>query len=156
MSKFQPPMLNNDVCRAPTDKQTHKHTHTHTQTYIQSKNWGNLFYGQIFYFLFFLLYLFERRFPIDILSKNRGNLFLPPSVFLIISFSFFDSLKVKKIVSKDAHVNSTNPVLLMGKNCYITFIVRHDTSCSILLKIIFQWYSIRHITYTSLYISQPG
>ena len=29
MSKFQPPMLNDDVCRAPTDKQTHKHTYTH-------------------------------------------------------------------------------------------------------------------------------
>ena len=30
MSKFQPPMLNDDVCRAATDKQTHKHTHKHT------------------------------------------------------------------------------------------------------------------------------
>ena len=30
MSKFQPPMLNNDVCRAPTDKQTHTHIHKHT------------------------------------------------------------------------------------------------------------------------------
>ena len=34
MSKFQPPMLNDDVCRAPTDKQTHKDTHTHTHTNI--------------------------------------------------------------------------------------------------------------------------
>ena len=31
MLKFQPPMLNDEVCRVPTDKQTHK-------TYIQSKN----------------------------------------------------------------------------------------------------------------------
>ena len=30
MSKFQPPMLNDDACRVSTDKQTHKHTHTHT------------------------------------------------------------------------------------------------------------------------------
>ena len=29
MSKFQPPMLNDDVCRAATDKQTQKHTYTH-------------------------------------------------------------------------------------------------------------------------------
>ena len=27
MSQFQHPMLNDDVCRAPTDKQTHKHTY---------------------------------------------------------------------------------------------------------------------------------
>ena len=43
MSKFQPPMLNNDVCRAVTDKQIHKHTHKKT-TYILSKNRGNLFF----------------------------------------------------------------------------------------------------------------
>ena len=27
MLKFQPPMLNDEVCRAMTDKQTHKHTY---------------------------------------------------------------------------------------------------------------------------------
>ena len=31
MSQFQHPMLNDDVSRAPTDKQTHKHTQKHTQ-----------------------------------------------------------------------------------------------------------------------------
>ena len=31
MSKFQPPMLNDDVCRARTDKQTHKHIHKQAQ-----------------------------------------------------------------------------------------------------------------------------
>ena len=67
MSKFQPPMLNDDVCRAPTDKQTHKHTHTHTHKHTyRVKTEETFFYGQIFYFLFFLLYLFKsikRRFP---------------------------------------------------------------------------------------------
>ena len=64
MSKFQAPMLKGDICRAATDKQTHKHTHKHTYTV---KTEETFFYGQIFYFLFFLLYLFEsikRRFPI--------------------------------------------------------------------------------------------
>ena len=27
MSKFQPPMLNDEVCRMATDKQTHKYIH---------------------------------------------------------------------------------------------------------------------------------
>ena len=62
MSKFQPPMLNNDVCRAPTDKQTHKHTHTHTHKHTyRVKTEETFFYGQIFYFLFFFLYLFESK-----------------------------------------------------------------------------------------------
>ena len=68
MSKFQRPMLNDDVCRPPTDKQTHKHTHTHKHTY-RVKTEETFIYDQIFYFLFFLLYLFEsikRRFPITI------------------------------------------------------------------------------------------
>ena len=68
MSKFQRPMLNDDVCRPRTDKQTHKHTHTHTHKHTyRVKTEETFFYGQIFYFLFFLLYLFEsikRRFPI--------------------------------------------------------------------------------------------
>ena len=58
MSKFQPPMLNDDVCRAATDKQTHKHTHKHT---YRVKTEETFFYGQIFYFLFFFLYLFESK-----------------------------------------------------------------------------------------------
>ena len=33
MSKFQPPMLNDDVCRAATNKQIHKHTYTHIHKY---------------------------------------------------------------------------------------------------------------------------
>ena len=62
MSKFQPPMLNNDVCRARTDKQTHKHTHTHTHKHTyRVKTEETFFYGQIFYFLFFFLYLFESK-----------------------------------------------------------------------------------------------
>ena len=58
MSKFQPPMLNDDVCRAPTDKQTHIYTHKHT---YRVKTEETFFYGQIFYFLFFFLYLFESK-----------------------------------------------------------------------------------------------
>ena len=36
MLKFQPPMLNDEVCRMATDKQTHKYIHK--KTYILSKN----------------------------------------------------------------------------------------------------------------------
>ena len=36
MLEFQTPMLNDEGCRAMTDKQTHKQTNT--QTYILSKN----------------------------------------------------------------------------------------------------------------------
>ena len=35
--KCQTPMLNDEVCRAMTDKQTHKHTNKQ-KTYILSKN----------------------------------------------------------------------------------------------------------------------
>ena len=75
MSKFQPPMLNDNVCRAPTDKQTHIYTHKHT---YRVKTEETFFYGQIFYFLFFLLYLFEsikRRFPISVkmITKPRND-----------------------------------------------------------------------------------
>ena len=58
MSKFQPPMLNDDICRVATDKQTHKHTHKHT---YRVKTEETFFYGQILYFLFFFLYLFESK-----------------------------------------------------------------------------------------------
>ena len=40
MSKYQPPILNNDICRASTDKQTHKYTkkkHTKTETTLKVK-----------------------------------------------------------------------------------------------------------------------
>ena len=65
MSKFQPPMLKDDVCRTATDKQTHKHTHIQ-KTYIQSKNRGNLFLRQffkIFYSSFSNSLKIKRRFP---------------------------------------------------------------------------------------------
>ena len=52
MSKFQPATSNDDVCRVPTDKQTH--IYTHTQTYILSKNWGNLFFLTDTFFNFYL------------------------------------------------------------------------------------------------------
>ena len=48
-SKFQAPILNGDVCRAATDKQTHKHTHKHT---YRVKTEETFFHGHIFYFLF--------------------------------------------------------------------------------------------------------
>ena len=63
MSKFQPPMLNDDVCRAATDKQTHKHTYKHTY-------W----------------------------VKTEDTFFT--AKFFIFYFSFSNSLKVKKTVSK--------------------------------------------------------
>jgi hypothetical protein len=68
MSKFQPPMLNDDACRVSTDKQTHKHTHTHT--YKKHTYWvkteETFFYRQVFYILFFFcnsLKVKKRRFP---------------------------------------------------------------------------------------------
>ena len=55
MLKFQTPMLNDEVCRAMTDKQKTK------QTYILSKNRGNLFYGQFFFFYFSLYFLESKK-----------------------------------------------------------------------------------------------
>ena len=49
MSKFQPPMLNDDICRVPTDKQTHKHTHKHT---YRVKTEETFFTAKFFIFYF--------------------------------------------------------------------------------------------------------
>ena len=35
MLKFQPPMLNDEVCRMATDKQTHKHTIRHINIHTE-------------------------------------------------------------------------------------------------------------------------
>ena len=51
MLKCQTPMLNDEVCRAMTDKQTHKQK---KKTYIQSKNRGNLFFPAKFSFFIFV------------------------------------------------------------------------------------------------------
>ena len=64
MSKFQPPKLHDDICRAATDKQTHKQTYIHTYIHIY------------------------------ILSENRGNLFSLVSVFFCVFFSTFLSVIV--------------------------------------------------------------
>ena len=59
MLKFQTPMLNDDVCRAMTDKQTHK------QTYILSKNWEFFFTAKFFFYFYFSNILNVKRwFPI--------------------------------------------------------------------------------------------
>ena len=50
MLKFQPPMLNDVLCRAMTDKQTHKQTHK-KHTY-KLKTEETFFYLQVFYFIF--------------------------------------------------------------------------------------------------------
>ena len=66
MPKFQPPMLNYEVCRAMTDKHTHKQTnkqtnkHTNKHTY-RVKTEGTFFNLQGFFFFYFHL---KRRFPI--------------------------------------------------------------------------------------------
>ena len=52
MSKFQSPMLNNGVCRATTDKQTHKHTKK-TRTY-RVKTEETFFYLEVFLFSIFV------------------------------------------------------------------------------------------------------
>ena len=52
MLKFQPPMLNDEVCRMATDKQTHKYTNT--QTYIQSKTEQTFF---VFNFILFYVFV---------------------------------------------------------------------------------------------------
>ena len=67
MSKFQPPMLKDDVCRTATDKQTHKHTHTHTykkHTY-RVKTEETFFLPSTFSILDFRL---KRQFPIMVSS----------------------------------------------------------------------------------------
>ena len=64
MLKFQPPMLNNEVCRSTTDKHTNKHTHTHTYTHTQT------------YIL---------------MGKNRVNPFLTQRFFIFLYFSILNS-----------------------------------------------------------------
>ena len=49
MSKFQPPMLNDDVCRVVTDKQTHKYIHKHT---YRVKTEETFFTAKFFIFYF--------------------------------------------------------------------------------------------------------
>ena len=70
MSKFQSPMLNNGVCIATTDKQTHKHTNKHT---YRVKTEEMFFYLQLFKICYFCL---KRRFPISMKSyKENGGLY---------------------------------------------------------------------------------
>ena len=47
-------MLNDEVCRAVTDKQTNKQTNK--QTYTLSKNWGNPFFNRIFFLIFYFYF----------------------------------------------------------------------------------------------------
>ena len=64
-------MLKNEVCRVPTDKQTHKHTHEHTHTHTHThrvKTEETFSYLQQFKFSIFVL---KRRFPIQ--DKREGQ-----------------------------------------------------------------------------------
>ena len=53
MSKFQPPMLNDDVCRARTDKQTHKHTYTHIHKHTYRVKTEETFFTAKFFIVYF-------------------------------------------------------------------------------------------------------
>ena len=64
MSKFQIPMLNDEVCTATTDKQTHKQKHTHrVETEVTF-----FFYFKVFMFSIFvsLIHLKAKK----VVSKN--------------------------------------------------------------------------------------
>ena len=62
MLKFQPPSLNDEVCRPATDKRK--------QNYEQSKNRGNLFYLQFFFFYFRLKWQFPIGKEKPVISKS--------------------------------------------------------------------------------------
>ena len=53
MSKFQPPMLNDDVYRARTDKQTHKHTYTHIHKHTYRVKTEETFFTAKFFIVYF-------------------------------------------------------------------------------------------------------
>ena len=68
MSKFQPPILNDDVCRAAIDKQTHKQTYNtkniHTEEKHRKPFLPPVYQFFIFYFSFCnSLKVLKRRFP---------------------------------------------------------------------------------------------
>ena len=52
MLKFQPPMLNDEVCRMATDKQTHKYIHTQKKLTYRVKTEETFFAFKSFYFSF--------------------------------------------------------------------------------------------------------
>ena len=56
-------MLNDKVCRAPTDKQTHKYIHKHTY-WVKTEE--TFFYRQVFYLI---AWKYKRRFPKRIANK---------------------------------------------------------------------------------------
>ena len=94
MSEFQPPVLNDVVCRAPTDKQTHKHTHTHTHKHTyRVKTEETFFYGQFFYFLFFFLYLFEcKKDGFQLLTFESYTILYKYAIsifYVLLSYDFF-------------------------------------------------------------------
>ena len=88
MSKFQPPMLNGDVCRAATDKQTHKHTDAHTKTYVLSKKQRKpFFYRQVLFFIFYVSFcnsLTERKTVSNSLLIQKKNQSFKCSTWWII------------------------------------------------------------------------
>ena len=72
MSKFQTPILNDEVCRAMTDKQTKTQ-----KTYILSKNSGNLFVTAKFFIFYFYfsnsLKVKKMRFPISGFQQTNNK-----------------------------------------------------------------------------------
>ena len=73
MLKFQSPMLNNGVCRAMTDKQTHeqKNTHTNKHTYRVKTEETFLFSSSFFMFYFRLKKAFSKNQICKNLTKPR-------------------------------------------------------------------------------------
>ena len=67
MLKFQPPMLNDEVCRVATDKQTHKYT---IKNAYRVKTEVTFFYLQIFIFYFHFSDTFESK---KKLFSNNNN-----------------------------------------------------------------------------------
>ena len=78
-------MLNDEVCRAMTDKQTNKQTHTH-KTYILSKNWGNLFLTAKFFIFYF--YFSNSLNVKKAVSKNATSIVSATTGFVIFSGCF--------------------------------------------------------------------
>ena len=74
MSKFQPPMLNDDACRVSTDKQTHKHTHKIHTYWVKTEE--TFFLPPSFLFSIFIsliVWTLKRRFPKTCLFNSKWH-----------------------------------------------------------------------------------
>ena len=144
MLKFQTPMLNDEVCRAMTDKQTN--TQTNTQTYILSKNWGNLFLTAKFFLFSIFITLIDwtlKRAVSNTLYKYTHT-FISPKTWAIIEVikSLFN---VPIFIS--FYINETNLWMELTRYSIQTFLFTYHNV----------WYFLlgRGGQYVPIYLGEP-